>query len=108
MTPAIYEEINMTEAGSRLGMPEEIITRIAKKFLAGETLALLKIALKEGNQKQCKLHLHTIKGTGASVGLAGISKFASEYEENIKNDIPFTEENLNMLEALWEDLGDRI
>jgi len=107
MVLAEYKEIRMDAASNRLGMPEERVARIAKSFLSGEILDLLKTALKEESQEGCRLHLHTIRGAAANVGLVGLFKFASEHEENIKNGQSFTHENFKMLETIWAETASK-
>ena len=104
MLQEAYNVMEIEEASKRLGMPEEIVIKIAKKFLMGDTLAALKLALTENNQEGCKRHLHTVKGAAANVGLTGLSQFAAIHEENIKKNVPFTKAHLAILEGLWEEV----
>lgn len=102
-----YRKIDIEEASERLHMDADFIGKLIKRFLDSDMLENAEKAFTEANTEEARLEIHSIKGTAANVGLAGLSELALDIETKIKEDGYLDFELLNLMKAIWNELKNK-
>ena len=79
-------------------MPEALSTKLITMWekSAAETMEKLREAVKDKDEKQIRVHLHTLKGVSAQVGATTVSEIAAQMEKAKK--VPSDVKKLKILD----------
>jgi HPt (histidine-containing phosphotransfer) domain-containing protein len=102
-----YKVVDLESAMFRLELSNETLTRLNRKFLSGSLIKQLDEAFFKDDFEGCRLHLHTLKGSAANLGMSGLSLFAATLEAKLKNGEPITRKDMKDLMVLWQELKTR-
>lgn len=98
------QSIDREAAMKRLGFDETIYNNLLRLFVEqhGEETEKISSLLEEGNLKEARRQVHTLKGAAATLGAVELSETAADLEHAIQSDKPY--EIQLRLEALEEGL----
>jgi len=99
-----YIKVDLDSAEKRLGMNKDFLINLINKLLNGDMLDKAEVAFNENNLEEAKLHIHSIKGATASVGLDGLHELALHIETRIKEESYLDFEKLKIMREIWEEL----
>jgi len=99
-----YRKVEIEEASERLGMGNDFIERLIKKFLESDMLDNASQAFASANVADAKIAIHTIKGAAANIGLTGLSKLALDIETPIKEREYLDLDLFNLMKRVWGEL----
>jgi len=99
-----YMVIDIAGTIERLHLPEAMIQNLIKKTLDSDMLENANQAFLAGDLAQAQQAIHTIKGTAANVGLAGLSQLALEIELKIKENQYLDFTLFKVMQEVWSTL----
>ena len=102
-----YNEVNLEEAITRLGLSEDFLNRLIKKFFESDILSSAEEAFKKRKLEEARLHIHSIKGTSANLGFIGLHKLALDIETKIKEQQYLDAEAFELMKKIWAELKEK-